>query len=220
MAAEVLDDLGLPYGATREQLTIAGLPDLRRGDVLELGDARIELVRLRVPCRIMEGVRIGLEHQLDGRGGWCGRVLVGGEIHVGNEVTVAGPASGSDPPWLDAYLQAIASWEASPPPQAIDGEWSFPERLAHLIAWDERAATRITALAGGAADESWGPADIDAFNAAAVDRLLVEAGERGTDHLWVVHDIWSTAVVDAARRHPRHAESWVQALTTHYQEHC
>lgn len=220
VAAEVLDDLGLPYGATREQLTVAGLPDLRRGDVVEIGEARIELVRLRVPCPIMERVRVGLERELEGRGGWCGRVLTGGEIRIGDEVAVAAEASGVDPEWLDAYLKAIAEWEASPPRPVVAGEWGFPERLAHLTAWDERAATRIAALAAGAADEQWGQADIDAFNAAAVERLLAEAGERGTAHLWVVHDTWSTAVVDAARRHPASAESWVRALTTHYREHC
>lgn len=214
VAAEVLDDLALPYGATREQLTVAGLPDLGRGDVIEIGDARVELVRLRVPCRVMEGVRVGLERELDGRGGWCGRVLVGGEIRVGDEVTVARDTASCDPDWIDAYLRAIAEWEASPPKAAGPGEWGFAERLAHLIAWDERAAERI--IAG----ESEGPTDIDAFNAAAVSRLLTEAGERGTDHLWVVHDTWSTAVVDAARRFPAHAESWVRGLTTHYREHC
>lgn len=220
VAAEVLDDLSLPYGATREQLTVAGLADLRRGDVVEIGDARVELVRLRVPCRVMEGVRIGLERELDGRGGWCGRVLSSGEIRVGDAVAVASDRSSCDPEWVDAYLRAIAEWEASPPQPAVAGEWGFPERLAHLIAWDERAATRIAALAAGAADEQWGPTDIDAFNAEAVARLLTEAGERGADHLWVVHDSWSTAVVDAARRHPAHAESWVRGLTTHYREHC
>ena len=56
------------------------------------------------------------------------------------------------------------------------------------------------------------PVDIDAFNAAAIDRFA------GAD-LWALHDESSTAVLDAARRWPEHAEAWVRSLTAHYREH-
>ena len=57
-----------------------------------------------------------------------------------------------------------------------------------------------------------GPNDIDAFNAAAVARL------RGAD-LWSLHDLHSTAVLEAARARPEVAEPWVRALAAHYREH-
>jgi hypothetical protein len=207
--SEVLDELGLAAGATREQLTVSGLGDLTAGSVLEVGaTARLELVRPRVPCRVMDDVRPGLMDALRGRGGWCARVLAGGTVRPGDVVVDGGAVA--DPPWLRAYLRALAEWEAAPVRGEDDG-WSFPDRLAHLIAWDERGARRIEAVASGA-PAAGPPTDIDAFNAAAVARL------RGAD-LWVLHDDWSTAVITAARRWPEHAEAWVRSLTTHYRDH-
>ncbi len=217
VAAEVLDDLGLPYGATREQLTITSLGDVGAGDIVTIGEAAIELVRPRVPCRIMERVRPGLERELRGRGGWCGRVVHGGQIHVGQPVERTGPDGGTDPSWLRDYLAALAQWEASPPTLPLPGEWGFAERLAHLVAWDERGANRIAALAGGAPEETWDQAQIDSFNDAAVARLCSGDGRLST--LWDLHDTWSTAVVEAARRHPEHAQTWVRSLAAHYREH-
>lgn len=222
--SEVLDELGLAPGQTREQLTVAGfgVGSLRAGDVMAVGrTVRLELVRPRVPCRVMDGIRPGLMAALAGRGGWCARVVGGGTVAPGDIVTVAAGGAGAgadgvspDPPWLGEYLAALAAWEASPPLlDGIDGWGSFEERLAHLIAWDQRGAERIAALAAGApSTTAFAATDIDAFNAAAVDRL------RGAD-LWVLHDDWSTAVVDAARRWPSAAEAWVRTLTAHYREH-
>jgi hypothetical protein len=216
VAGEVLDELRLAPGVTREQLTISGAGVLRAGDVVRVGrDVRLQLVRPRVPCRVMDGIRPGLMAELQGRGGWCARVLAGGTMRPGDDVEVVehGGRGGRDPRWLAEYLDALATWEASAPIlDGIDGWTSFEDRLAHLVAWDERGAERIAALAGGAASQSWGPTDIDAFNAAAVARL------RGRD-LWILHDDASTAVVDAARRWPDHAEAWVRSLTAHYREH-
>jgi MOSC domain-containing protein YiiM len=107
---EVLDELGLAAGATREQLTVSGLgATLAAGDVLEIGTVRLELVRPRVPCRVMDKVRPGLRAELEGRGGWCARVLAGGTLRCGDVVTVGSLA---DPPWLADYRLASAS---SPP---------------------------------------------------------------------------------------------------------
>ena len=205
--AEVLDELRLAPGMTREQLTVSGAGPLAAGDVVVLGGrVRLELVRPRVPCRVMDGVRPGLCGELRGRGGWCARVLTGGTVRPGDEVDVERPMAGAaDPPWLAAYLRALAEWEAASTSPPTDGWATFEARFAHLIAWDERAAQQIVA-------PSATPVDIDAFNAAAVDRF------RGRD-LWVLHDDWSTAVVDAARRHPAAAEPWVRTLTAHYRDH-
>ena len=219
---EVLDELRLAAGATREQLTVSGLGTLAAGDVLSLGPSvELELVRPRVPCRVMDGVRPGLRAELEGRGGWCARVLAGGTLRCGDLVTVAagggatGGPTGSDPPWLVEYRSALADWEATAmtAPPVGDGWSSFEDRLAHLVAWDERAAARIAELAAG--DGPAGapaPTDIDAFNAAAVARLA------GAD-LWDLHDQWSTAVLDAGRRWPESAEAWVRTLAAHYREH-
>jgi hypothetical protein len=200
---------------------------LGAGDVLELGPApvRLELVRPRVPCGLMNKVRPGLLKELAGRGGWCARVLAGGELRCGDRVSVLAAGSGvpgatSDPRWLAAYRSALAEWEASPPKRGSsgggvggnDGWRSFADRFAHLIAWDERGAQRIVALGSGDAAADDAHVDIDAFNAAAVERL------RGAD-LWTLHDTWSTAVVDAARRWPDKAEAWVRTLSAHYREH-
>jgi hypothetical protein len=210
---EVLDELQLAPGATREQLTVSGLGALAAGDVLELGVApvRLELVRPRVPCGVMNKVRPGLMKELQGRGGWCARVVAGGELRRGDVVTVlpAGsdaPGATADPPWLADYRLALARWEASPPTRG-DGWTSFGDRFAHLIAWDERAAGRIADPSASSA-----ATDIDAFNAHAVERL------RGK-HLWDLHDQWSTAVLDAARRWPDRAEPWLRTLADHYRDH-
>lgn len=212
VAAEVLDDLGLAAGATREQLTISGLGEVGIGDVIAAGGVRLEVTGPRVPCRIMDGVRPGLMEQLRGRGGWCTRVLAGGTVRPGDVVTVDRGAV-ADPAWLRDYLQALGEWEAGSPSPPADGWTGFGSRFAHLIAWDRQAAQRIPALGAGASSQQWGPTDIDAFNAQAVDELADR-----TD-LWVLHDDWSTAVVEAARRWPAVAEAWVRSLTAHYREH-
>ena len=211
---EVLDRLRLAPGATREQLTVSGLGVLAAGDVVVVRrtGVRLELVRPRVPCRVMDGVRPGLMDELRGQGGWCARVVAGGTVRPGDVVEVE-RAAADDPVWLRAYLDALAAWEegSAVGPASPDGWATFADRLAHLVAWDQRAAERIEAGAGRA-DGGGALTDIDAFNAAAVDRL------RGQD-LWVLHDDWSTAVVDAARRWPVEAEPWVRSLTSHYREH-
>lgn len=210
---EVLDGLGLAAGVTREQLTVSGLGELAAGDVLSIGaSVQLELVRPRVPCRVMDRVRPGLRAELEGRGGWCARVLAGGTLRCGDVVVVG---SVHDPAWLVDYRRASSEWEASAfttGPGHDDG-WASPDaRLAHVIAWEERAAGRIASLAAGTGPSPEPPTDIDAFNAAAVARLA------GAD-LWTLHDDASTAVLDAARRWPEHAEPWVRSLTNHYREH-
>lgn len=210
--SEVLDDLRLSPGTTREQLTISGLGDVAIGDVVAIGTVRLEVAGPRVPCRVMDGIRPGLMAELRGRGGWCSRVLLGGIVRPG-DVAVLERSEVDDPDWLRAYLEVLGIWEAAAGNPPDDGWATFAERFAHLIAWDQRGAERIEALATGSPSEHWGPTDIDAFNAAAVDRLA------GRDDLWVRHDDWSTAVVDAARRWPAEAEAWVRSLTAHYREH-
>lgn len=211
-SAEVLDGLGLAAGATREQLTVSGLGVLAIGDVVTIGTVRLEVTGPRVPCRIMDRVRPGLMDELRGRGGWCLRVLSGGVVRPGDPAEVEHSAV-DDPPWLRAYLEALGAWEVAAGDPPDDGWTTFADRFAHLIAWDRRAAARIESSATGA--RSTPPAiDIDVFNAAAVAELAP-----GGAALWVLHDDWSTAVVEAARRWPEHAQEWVRSLTGHYRDH-
>ena len=212
---EVLDDLRLKAGTIREQLTISGVDPLSAGDVLRVGrSVRLQLTKPRVPCRLMDRIRPGLRAELEGRGGWCARVVAGGEVRCGDEVTVEGAGDDHDPRWLADYVAATAEWEASPTLYSHDGDgWTtFEDRLAHLVAWDRRAAERIAAVAAGADPGSFGTTDIDAFNADAIARW------RDAD-LWDLQDTWSTALVDAARRWPAVAEPWVRAQAAHYREH-
>ncbi|HVF32953.1 MAG TPA: MOSC domain-containing protein [Acidimicrobiales bacterium] len=213
--AEVLSALRLAPGATREQLTVSGAGPLGAGDVVTVGrTVRLELVRPRVPCAVMDGIRPGLCEELRGRGGWCARVRTGGTIRPGDPVGVDHHATG-DPAWLQRYLDALATWEDRTHDGPPDDGWTtFRDRLAHLVAWDQRGAQRITALAAGAPQQHLGPTDIDAFNAAALDRLPPT-----TEQLWILHDDATTAVVDAARAAPEVAEPWVRSLTSHYREH-
>lgn len=186
---------------------------MRAGDVLEVGDVRLELVRPRVPCAVMNGIRPGLEKELRGRGGWCARVRSGGSIAVGDDV---GRDHVDHPDCIAEYLKAIAEWEASPPKRGRQDGWTFPERLAHLCAWDERGIERIEALAAGAPEEHFTDGQIDAFNAAARDRIL---GASPKPNLWVLWDLTTTKLIDTATAHPKQAEYWLQALAAHYREH-
>jgi MOSC domain-containing protein YiiM len=211
---EVLDELRLKAGTIREQLTLAGLGTLAAGDVVSIGSSvRLELTKPRVPCRLMDTIRPGLRSELVGRGGWCARVLDGGEIRCGDEVVVEATHS-ADPAWLVEFVAAMAAWEASPTllTKSDDGWSSFDDRLAHLVAWDQHAAEQVAARAAGGDAAGAPETNIDAFNAAAVERL------RGAK-LWDLQDQWSTALVDAARRWPDLAEPWVRTQTKHYRDH-
>jgi MOSC domain-containing protein YiiM len=142
--AEVLDAVGMPAGSTREQVTVSGFAStLQAGDVLLAGpSARLELVRPRVPCAVMDGVRPGLERELRGRGGWCARVLAGGRVRVGDPVVRTDPVR--DPPWIAEYLAAMAAWEASRPgTRRVDAVSAEDERVAAEL--DPAAAEALRA---------------------------------------------------------------------------
>ena len=85
----------LPYGAFGENLTIAGLDENRLcvGDVLALGDCRLQVVEPRFPCftlgvkfRDMEIIKTFLR---SGRPGIYFRVLQEGMISAGDKAAVA-----------------------------------------------------------------------------------------------------------------------------------
>jgi cyclic pyranopterin phosphate synthase len=90
MDHEVLEHFGLTPGAVREQITVRGvdLPKLVFGTQLVVGDAVLEVAAPCAPCERMDEIRLGLRAELDGRRGRFVRVVRGGRITVGDEITV------------------------------------------------------------------------------------------------------------------------------------
>ena len=91
------DELGreLPYGSFGENLTVTGLlePELHLGDVLEVGDAVLQVSQPRFPCYKL-GIKIGDQRfvrrfQESGRSGFYCRVLQEGLIEPGQPICLA-----------------------------------------------------------------------------------------------------------------------------------
>jgi MOSC domain-containing protein YiiM len=200
--AEVLDDLGVQPGQTREQLTVRGLRDggavdaptvLRNGAVLEIGTVRLEIDRPRVPCTVMDEVRPGLERELRGRGGWCARVLAGGTIRRGDRISVGYV---SDHASVTELRSVMAAWEASSV-EAREGR-GLSQQLPTLI--DALRSASVKILGSETAHE------LSAMPAASIQK----------SSLWDQHDAWSTVVVDAARKDPGAAEQTLVELADTY----
>ena len=91
------DELGreLPHGTFGENLTGSGLlePELHLGDVLEVGDAVLQVSQPRFPCYKL-GIKIGDQRfvrrfQESGRSGFYCRVLQEGLIEPGQPIRLA-----------------------------------------------------------------------------------------------------------------------------------
>jgi MOSC domain-containing protein YiiM len=92
MPVEVLDQLDVPIGAVKENITTRGI-DLNRlalGTRLQIGEAVFELTKPCTPCERMDEIRIGLREELQGRRGMLARVVRGGELRVGDEIKIVG----------------------------------------------------------------------------------------------------------------------------------
>jgi MOSC domain-containing protein YiiM len=92
---EHLDELGLGPGVIRENVTVAG-EDVQRWEVgqqVRVGDAVFEITMVCDPCYKMDEIREGLRKELDGKRGMLARVVVGGELAVGDELTLLEPAA-------------------------------------------------------------------------------------------------------------------------------
>jgi MOSC domain-containing protein YiiM len=81
----------LPWVTRRANLLIEGVPALREGGRLLIGDSVLEVTQETKPCRVMEAAHRGLRHALtpQWRGGVCCRVVNGGRIRVGDSVDIA-----------------------------------------------------------------------------------------------------------------------------------
>lgn len=91
---EALDAVGVTPGTIKENLTVEGLGAMRLpvGARLRLGAAAIvEITSICEPCFRMDEIRDGLRHELEGRRGMLSRVIAGGSISVGDEITIEQP---------------------------------------------------------------------------------------------------------------------------------
>jgi len=88
---EILDDSGLAPGQVKENITISGL-DLsgaQVGQVISIGDeVTMEVVGDCEACSKMDAIRMGLKDALDGKRGTLAKVLNGGNIKVGDTITI------------------------------------------------------------------------------------------------------------------------------------
>ena len=85
---ETLDAMNLQPGMIRENITTDGLNvnSLQIGQLLRVGDARLEVSAICTPCDQMDAIRPGLRKELWGRRGMLCRVLDGGVIRRGDSI--------------------------------------------------------------------------------------------------------------------------------------
>lgn len=83
---ETVEAMELRPGLIRENITTDGLNvnSLEIGQVLRVGQARLEVSAVCTPCDQMEAIRRGLRKELWGRRGMLCRVLEGGVIRSGD----------------------------------------------------------------------------------------------------------------------------------------
>jgi MOSC domain-containing protein YiiM len=85
-----LEELGVAPGAIRENVTVAGtdVQEWPVGQRVRAGDAVFEITMVCDPCERMEALRPGLRAQLDGKRGMLARVVEGGDVAVGDELSL------------------------------------------------------------------------------------------------------------------------------------
>ena len=85
---ETLEAMNLRPGIIRENITTDGLNvnNLLIGQVLRVGEARLEVSAVCTPCDQMEAIRPGLRKELWRRRGMLCRVLDGGVIRRGDPI--------------------------------------------------------------------------------------------------------------------------------------
>lgn len=85
---ETLEAMNLQPGMIRENITTDGLNvnGLQIGQLLRVGQARLEVSAVCTPCDQMEAIRPGLRKELWGRRGMLCRILEGGVIRRGDSI--------------------------------------------------------------------------------------------------------------------------------------
>jgi MOSC domain-containing protein YiiM len=90
VSKEHLDSVDVDPGAIRENITVEG-DDVEKwpiGQRVRAGDAEFEITMVCDPCHRMDELREGLRAELQGKRGMLARVTRGGEIAVGDEITL------------------------------------------------------------------------------------------------------------------------------------
>jgi MOSC domain-containing protein YiiM len=90
VSQEHLDALELQPGTIRENVTVAG-DDVERwpiGQRVRAGEAVFEITMVCDPCERMEALRPGLRERLEGKRGMLARVVEGGDVAVGDELSL------------------------------------------------------------------------------------------------------------------------------------
>ncbi len=93
MDRETLESLGLTPGTVRENITTRDMDiyALAPGQKVRIGaEVELEITELCNPCERMDEVRPGLKDELEGRRGMLTRVARGGDIAVGDTISVVG----------------------------------------------------------------------------------------------------------------------------------
>jgi len=88
---EILDGAGLAPGQVKENITVTGLnvAEIKPGQIFTIGaEVTLEAVGDCEACGKMDAIRMGLKDELDGKRGMLAKVLNGGNIKVGDSVTV------------------------------------------------------------------------------------------------------------------------------------
>lgn len=90
MDEETLHAFGLAAGQVRENITTRGLAlkTLAPGTRLRVGNAEFEITQACDPCKMIENIRPGLRAQMQGQRGMLARVIVSGEMHVGDVIEI------------------------------------------------------------------------------------------------------------------------------------
>ena len=94
MDKETLDELSLPPGTVRENITVQGMSiyGLASGTRVAIGShVVLEVTEPCEPCERMDAIRPGLREQLEGRRGMLTKVIKGGGISVGDAVKATEP---------------------------------------------------------------------------------------------------------------------------------
>ena len=89
---EILDGAGLVPGQVKENITVTGMnvSQIQPGQVFTIGDdVTLEAVGDCEACGKMDAIRMGLMDEIQGKRGMLAKVINGGNIKVGDPVTVA-----------------------------------------------------------------------------------------------------------------------------------
>ena len=88
---ETLDEMRIPAGALKENVTTTGLglQSQPMGRLLRVGGALLRLTQPCPPCHLVDEVRPGLQRHMVGRRGVLAEVVETGEIRVGDPIALA-----------------------------------------------------------------------------------------------------------------------------------